>query len=181
MATQDDWIGIGIAVTSIALTICPLVYSALFGGRYQRRLVEDCHSRESEFMARYGGDNLSNLRSTEPSRPVASTGLVLASVVVGASWWQLFVGFLHGLIGGRLESFDTVLGFARRESMQRLREEAERQGYDSVVNMRLEIFTMAMQTNSKSKVSGVEILAYGTGVRYAERETPAPLALPSSV
>jgi uncharacterized protein YbjQ (UPF0145 family) len=92
----------------------------------------------------------------------------MESVVVGASWWQSFLGFLHSLIGGQIDSFDSVLGFARLESMQRLREQAEREGYDTVINMRIETSSMATQTNSKSKVVGVEVLVYGTGIRYAK-------------
>ena len=168
MASGENLIGITIAILSISLSGLPFVFSALYSGRYQKSITSKCSQREFDFVSRNGVDNLSNLSGILPGKGVVNSTLLMESVVVGASWWQSFVGFLHSLFGGKIDSFDSVLSFARLESMQRLREKAEREGYDTVVNMRIETSSMVAQTNSKSKVAGVEVLVYGTGIRYAK-------------
>ncbi len=168
MALDGELIWFAIGLFSIFLSGGPFIFSALYGGRYQKKITSGCYQRESEFVIRNGADNLSNLSGILPGKSVAESKLMMASVVVGASWWQSFLGLLHNLIGGKVDSFDSVLGFARLESMQRLRETAEREGYDTVINMRIETSSMVSQTNSKSKVAGVEVLVYGTGIRYTE-------------
>ena len=51
--------------------------------------------------------------------------------------------------------------------MQRLREQAEAQGWDEVINVRIDTSSMTPQSqNNKNTVRGVEIFAYGTGIRY---------------
>ena len=51
--------------------------------------------------------------------------------------------------------------------MQRLREQAESDGWDEVINVRIDTASMTPQSsNGKNTVRGVEIYAYGTGIKY---------------
>ena len=49
--------------------------------------------------------------------------------------------------------------------MQRLRERAVTDGWDDVINVRIDTSDMAPQGAQKS-VKAVEVFAYGTGVKY---------------
>ena len=89
----------------------------------------------------------------------------MANISVGTSWWQTMIGRLHTIIGGNITMFDRVLYYGRKEALQRLREQALHQGWDNVVNVRLETARIVSSNNS-DKGSAYEILAYGTGIKH---------------
>jgi uncharacterized protein YbjQ (UPF0145 family) len=59
-----------------------------------------------------------------------------------------------------------MVDWSRREAKQRLREEVEASDFDEVINMRLETTIMTKTKGGKDKTTGVEILAYGTAIKY---------------
>ena len=63
---------------------------------------------------------------------------------------------LRGMVGGEITEYTKMMAEAREEAIQRMVEDAERQGANAIVNMR---FTTSMVMQNAS-----EILAYGTGV-----------------
>jgi len=98
---------------------------------------------------------------------VSSAGLVHANGVFGPSHWHLMIGFVNNLIGGSVTVFQQVISAGRAEVMQRLREQAEEDGWDEVINVRIDTASMTPQSsNSRNTVRGVEIYAYGTGIKY---------------
>ena len=63
--------------------------------------------------------------------------------------------------------FQQVISAGRAEVMQRLRDQAEAEGWDEVINVRIDTANMTPQSsNSKNTVRGVEIFADGTGIKY---------------
>jgi uncharacterized protein YbjQ (UPF0145 family) len=52
------------------------------------------------------------------------------------------------------------------EAMQRLREDAIKNGWDDVINVRIDTADMAPQGAQRS-IKAVEVFAYGTGVKYS--------------
>jgi uncharacterized protein YbjQ (UPF0145 family) len=50
--------------------------------------------------------------------------------------------------------------------MQRLRENALAAGWDEVINVRIDTADMTPQ-GMPTRVKGVEVFAYGTGIRYS--------------
>ena len=59
------------------------------------------------------------------------------------------------------------MAFGRNEAMQRLREQAIVEGWDEVVNVRVET-SMVMNKikgGKQNKMGTLEFLAYGTGIR----------------
>jgi len=91
----------------------------------------------------------------------------MTCIVVGPSWWQLALGALKGLIGGRVRSYEHVLVWGRKEVLQRLREQAVAEGWDDVINVRMDtaIILMNGQNNPSNKRGTLEIFAYGTGIK----------------
>ena len=91
--------------------------------------------------------------------------MIWAGVVFGPSHWHLLIGFINNLIGGSIDILQKVVAAGRAEAIQRLRENAVSNGYDDVINVRIDTSDMAPQ-GAQSKVKAVEVFAYGTGVKY---------------
>ena len=62
----------------------------------------------------------------------------------------------RGMVGGEITEYTKMMAEAREEAIQRMVEDAEKQGANAIVSMR---FTTSMVMQNAS-----EILAYGTGV-----------------
>jgi uncharacterized protein YbjQ (UPF0145 family) len=73
------------------------------------------------------------------------------------------------LIGGRIKTYEPLLDRARREAILRMTEEARSQGYDAVFNVRLETSRLANGRRDGKGIAGVEMLAFGTAVKFASR------------
>lgn len=72
--------------------------------------------------------------------------------------------WLKSLFGGRLQSYDTVLDFGRREVLLRLHQQANQLGCASIVNIRIETSVISFAKNDNSKQASVEFLAFATGI-----------------
>jgi uncharacterized protein YbjQ (UPF0145 family) len=98
---------------------------------------------------------------------VQEAGLVQGSVVISVDYFKRFVAGLRGLIGGRIKTYEPLLDRARREAVLRMIEQAKRDGYDAVVNVRLETSRLASARSDGKGVAGVEMLAFGTALKLA--------------
>ena len=150
---------------TLIFSVGPILFSWLYGNHYQSNKVKELQARESAFLAQHGRDNIHNISTLIPPKPITSCGLVMANISVGTSWWQTMIGGFHGIIGGNITLFDRVLNYGRKEALQRLREQALQQGWDSVINVRMETSRIVSSSN-QGKSSAFEILAYGTGVKH---------------
>ncbi|MEK6856158.1 MAG: YbjQ family protein [Nanoarchaeota archaeon] len=65
---------------------------------------------------------------------------------------------LRTLVGGEIPEYSELLIHAREEAQKRMEDEAEKIGADAVVNVRFTI--------SEVMQSVIEILAYGTAVKF---------------
>ena len=63
---------------------------------------------------------------------------------------------LRGIVGGEINEYTKMMAEAREEAIQRMVEDAQKQGANAVVGMRFST-SMIMQ-------NAAEVLAYGTGV-----------------
>ena len=110
-----------------------------------------------------------NFRSVPLSWRVDSSGLATGSVVVSVDYFKRFLAGLRVLIGGRVKSYETLLDRGRREALLRMKEQALADGYDAVINVRLE--TSRLASANGQGTAGVEILAFGTSVKLANPAT----------
>ena len=110
-----------------------------------------------------------NFRSVPLSWRVDSSGLATGSVVVSVDYFKRFLAGLRVLIGGRVKSYETLLDRGRREALLRMKEQAIANGYDAVINVRLE--TSRLASANGQGTAGVEILAFGTAVMLANPAT----------
>ena len=166
-----ELIGYGALILVIILfatfPMLAFIYSMLFArfhhSKYQKQLL----IREKLVMQQLGKDNLSTLSTPVPERKITQTGLIMSNITVSPSWWQLFLGSIRSIFGGNIVSFDKVLAYGRSEVMQRLREQAIGEGWEEVVNVRVET-SMVMNKvrgGKQNKMGTLEFLAYGTGIR----------------
>lgn len=140
------------------------LWAALFSGSNLDKRTANLAEREAATLAEFGRDPLSTL-SGEYRSGAAESGLVYASIVFGPSHWHQLIAALGNLVGGRIDILHKVVAVARAEAQQRLREQALAEGWDEVLNVRLDTSEMTPASRKKG-IRAVEIFAYGTGVRY---------------
>lgn len=100
---------------------------------------------------------------------VSSSDLVTGSIVISLDYFKRVIAGLRGLIGGRIKTYEPLLERARREALLRMTESAREQGYDAVFNVRLETSRLANARRDGKGTAGVEMLAFGTAVKFASR------------
>lgn len=108
-----------------------------------------------------------NFESLPDGWVVESSQLVSGSVVISVDYFKRIVAGLRGLIGGRVKTYEPLLDRARREAVLRMIEDARTQGFDAVVNVRIETSRLASSRGDGQGTAGVEMLAFGTGIRRA--------------
>ncbi len=100
---------------------------------------------------------------------VSTATMVTGSIVVSLDYFKRVIAGLRGLVGGRIKTYEPLLERARREALLRMAESARRQGYDAIFNVRLETSRLANSRGDGNGTAGVEMLAFGTAVKFASR------------
>jgi len=147
---------------SLILTVGPLIFSAIYGSIYQKGKMNKLLEREKQT----GKDPINNLSTPLSDKKILSSALIWESVVIGPSWWQMLLGTIGSIFGGRLNAYSETYDWARREAIQRLRESVKASDFDDVINLRIETSMMSSSNKSKDKTAGMEIVAYGTAIKY---------------
>ncbi len=88
---------------------------------------------------------------------VETMGIVRGNTIRAKHLGKDIVAGLRQLVGGELKEYTEMLTEARKESMQRMVEEAKALGADGIINVRY--------TTSQVMASAAEILVYGTAVK----------------
>ncbi len=141
-----------------------LIWAFFTSGKRLDEQIADTTTREASLRDSLGRDPLTTLDGGYQT-DITECGVIWAGVVFGPSHWHLLIGFINNLIGGSIDILQKVVAAGRAEAMQRLRENAVSNGYDDVINVRIDTSDMAPQ-GAQSKVKAVEVFAYGTGVKY---------------
>ena len=81
--------------------------------------------------------------------------------------FKRFLAGLRSLVGGPVRSYESLLDRARREAILRMQKVARDSGFDAVVNVRLETARLASTWRRNQRTAGVEVLAFGTGLKLA--------------
>lgn len=148
----------------LLITIVPWLISLIATFLYQPGKRKQLLARETEYAAR--GDTLTTLKKPFGDKKIKEFSLVSANVVMSPSWVQMWIGSIISIFGGEINVFTKIVDWARREAKQRLREQVSEAGYDAVINVRFETTVMSRTRGGKDRTSGVEILAYGTAIKY---------------
>ena len=85
-----------------------------------------------------------------------TVGLVKGSTIRARHLGKDIMAGLRGMVGGEITEYTKMMAEAREQAIQRMVEDAEKQGANAIIGMRF--------TTSMVMQSAAEILAYGTGV-----------------
>ena len=91
--------------------------------------------------------------------------LVTGAVVISSDYFKQFVASLRNLVGGRFRGYETLFDRARREAVLRMKEQAAKQGYKLIVNVKIE--TASISGGARGTMPSFEICAYGTALKPA--------------
>ncbi len=90
-------------------------------------------------------------------KTIAKTvGLVKGSTIRAKHLGKDILAAFRGLAGGEITEYTRMMAEAREQAIQRMVENAEKQGANAIVSMRF--------TTSMIMQNAAEVLAYGTGV-----------------
>ena len=93
----------------------------------------------------------------EGKRIVQTLGLVKGSAVRTRHLGRDIMAALRNLVGGEIPEYTKLMAESREQAIQRMIEEAEKQGANAIVGVR---FTTSMVMSGAA-----EMLAYGTAVK----------------
>ncbi len=86
--------------------------------------------------------------------------LLTGSSVIAHDYFRTLIISLRRLIGGNITPYERLVARGRRAAIIRLKQEAHIRGIDKVINIRFGASTLTGRP-----VRGVEIIAYGTGIK----------------
>ena len=92
----------------------------------------------------------------EGKKIVKTVGLVRGNTIRARHLGKDIMAGLRAMVGGEVAEYTKMMAESREQAIQRMVEEAQRQGAEAIIGMR---FTTSIITGGAS-----EILAYGTGV-----------------
>ncbi len=150
---------------NFGLPILILATTYFIGSWIEKKHFNDIRERE----AKAHGFPVVSFNTMPDDWNVNSSHLVSGSMVVSLDYFKRVIAGLKGLVGGRLTTYEPLLDRARREAVLRMTEEAQQQGYDAIFNVRLETSRLASAGRDGKGVAGVEMLAFGTAVKFVSR------------
>jgi uncharacterized protein YbjQ (UPF0145 family) len=151
----------------------PLIFllTAYFTGSWiEKKHFRDIRKREADVH----GFPVVSFDSMPEDWTASRSDLVAGSIVISLDYFKRVIAGLRGLVGGRIKTYEPLLERARREALLRMTEEARSQGYDAIFNVRLETSRLANSGRDGKGVAGVEMLAFGTAVKFASRFANRP-------
>jgi uncharacterized protein YbjQ (UPF0145 family) len=99
-------------------------------------------------------------RFPPPRTPAPESRLVSGSVVVSVDYFKRVMAGVRALVGGHLNSYESLLERGRREALLRMKEEARRLNASEIFNVKVE--TASISKGAGNSIGSVEVYAYGT-------------------
>ena len=153
------------AILNYGLPVLLLVLAYFIGSMIERRHFHNIRRREDEIRS----VPVVSFDTMPADWNVSSSTMVTGSIVISLDYFKRVIAGLRGLVGGRIKTYEPLLERARREALLRMTESAREQGYDAVFNVRLETSRLANARGNGEGTAGVEMLAFGTAVKFASR------------
>ncbi len=92
--------------------------------------------------------------------------MIVGEAVIATDYLKSFLAKLRNIFGGRVGSYQSLMVRARREALLRIVEEAKRQGYNAVCNVRMQTADVGGNSTMR-RVAMVAILASATAYTAA--------------
>ncbi len=127
----------------LAIQIVPFLLLLLVGF-FTGTAIESSHYKDiRKREAKTRGMPTITFRRPPPSWKIEAATLVHGNTVVSVDYFKRFLAGLRAMVGGPLTSYEALLDRARREAVLRMKESALEDGYDAIVNVRLETARLA--------------------------------------
>ncbi len=159
------------AFIQLGITVGLLSAGYFVGHTFEQRHFRSIRERE----ARLSQVLVVTLRRMPGLIGAHEPALVTGAVCVSIDYFKRFAAGLRFLVGGRVAAYETVIDRARREAILRMKEQAVAMGYQAVICVRIETARIASSRNDGKGTAGMEVVAYGTAVRFPDA-LPAPPA-----
>jgi len=143
------------------LLIFLLVLGFVMGRLAERRHWRSMRKREAELKDL----KIFSHRNLPDARRIDGGTMVTGSVVIGQDYYLGFASAIKQLFGGRIKSYEGLLERARLEATLRMKEEARALGAKAVYNVKFSTTNISAR-DTQHKMTGVEVMAYGSAVSY---------------
>lgn len=150
---------------SLIFALLLLLFAFSTGEMIERRHYKDIRSREQRWK-RFPAITFKRIPS---GWEVEDSEMVYGNVVISVDHFKRFLAGLRGIFGGRIRSYESLMDRARREALLRLKKDAMDKGFHAIVNVRLETTRMANARRNGEGTAGLEVLAYGTGLKLRNK------------
>ena len=148
------------ALVQIGFALLLLGVTYFTGRRVEQQHYASIRARENELRMLPAV----TFRQIPSAWAVDGIGVVSGSVVVSVDYFKRFLAGLRTLVGGPVQSYESLLDRARREAILRCKEQARERGFQAIVNLRLETTRISRASRNRNATTGVEVLAFGTGL-----------------
>lgn len=148
-------------------TLIP-VFVLLLIGWLAGRSSELRHLRSLERRESNNGDFLVTQLKSFPALSIenAPPQMVVAETIIATDYLKTFLANLRGIFGGEVHSYHSLLARARRETTQRLVQQAQSLGHNAICNLRLVTADVGGSTASRKGAAMVAILGSATAYTY---------------
>lgn len=157
-------------ILNFGMPLIFLMVAYFIGAWIERRHFRSIRKRESENLE----FPVVSFDTMPDDWSAASSTLASGSVVISLDYFKRVIAGLRSLVGGRIKTYEPLLDRARREAMLRMIESARLDGYDAIFNVRIETSRLANSRGDGKGIAGVEMLAFGTAVKFASRFARTP-------
>lgn len=147
-------------IINIGIPVGLIVLAMITGSALEARHFASIRKREEGFKALPA----ITVKDYDREKPVAEARMVYGSVVVSIDYFKKFLASLRNIVGGRVRSYESLVDRGRREAILRMKEQFP--GADIIVNFRIETSSISKGSMSQKSMGSVEVLAYGTAIRY---------------
>jgi uncharacterized protein YbjQ (UPF0145 family) len=160
--STGDWIDV---IFGIGIPLLLIVIGFTIGKVTERRHFASLARREAQI----GPMLVSNVRPYAPGALGSPPPqMVVVEVVISADYFKTFVAGLKKIIGGELRTYENIARRARAEALLRLKETAQRAGYNAMCNVRVDAADVAgkkQQGQAKAQAAMVGVIASATAYR----------------
>ena len=160
-----DWIDL---IFGIGVPVLLIVVGFTIGKVTERRHFASLARREAQLAPML----VSNVRPYAPGALASPPPqMVVVEVVISADYFKTFVAALKKIIGGELRTYENIARRARAEALLRLKETAQRAGYNAMCNLRVdaaEIGNRQQQGQGKAQAAMIGIIASATAYRVGQ-------------
>ncbi len=147
-----------VVIIYLAIPFLFLVLGFVAGKILEAKHYKSIHLRERQTA----GLPVVSWRTITDGRAVQSSQLALGAVVISVDHYKRFLMGIRKIFGGEIRAYSSLLDRARREAILRMKENCPRA--DLILNCRIE--TSTISSGRQNSTGTVEVIAYGTAVRF---------------